>query len=277
MAYKTVLTVVRGEVAGSALDGAVAFAQAQDAHLDVLALGLDVSAPGLYYSGANAFVEQQSVNRAREEAEATEQAVRDALAGVAVRWSVAAGVAQVGTIQHFVGLQARFADMVVLPKPYGAGRSAADEAIVESALFDGHAPVLVLPDGAELRGARRPVIAWNQSAECLAAVRAALPLLSGAEVANIVIVDPPRHAADRSDPGGQLSQMIARHGARPEVSVIAATMPRIADVLARHCADREADLLVMGAYGHSRFREALLGGATRDMLEAAPLPVLMHH
>jgi nucleotide-binding universal stress UspA family protein len=94
---------------------------------------------------------------------------------------------------------------------------------------------------------------------------------------NIVVVDPPRHSADRSDPGGELSQMIARHGARPEVAVIAQTMPRTADVIGRHCEDVEADLLVMGAYGHSRFREALLGGATRDMLERAQIPVMMHH
>jgi len=54
-------------------------------------------------------------------------------------------------------------------------------------------------------------------------------------------------------------------------------MPRTADVIGRHCEDMQADLLVMGAYGHSRFREALLGGATRDMLERAEIPVMMHH
>ncbi len=111
----------------------------------------------------------------------------------------------------------------------------------------------------------------------MAAVRAALPLLTAAESVNIVIIDPPRHSSDRSDPGGQLSQMLARHGAKPEVSVIAQTMPRVSDVLGRHCEDTQADLLVMGAYGHSRFREALLGGATRDMLERAELPVFMSH
>jgi len=278
MAYKSILTVVMGgSVEGAALEGAVATAEQHDAHLEILALGVDVSTPGYYYAGANAMIEQQAVERAREEAAETEAAVRKAMEGRPVRWSVVTGVAQIGTIQHIVGGHARFSDLVVLPKPYGAGRNSSDEAVLEAALFTGHVPVLVLPDGLVPEKPRRVVIAWNESAEALAAIRSALPMIVPADIANIVIIDPPRHSADRSDPGGYLSQMLSRHGARPEVAVIAATMPKVGDVLARHCADREADLLVMGAYGHSRFREALLGGATRDILESAPLPVLMHH
>ena len=278
MAYKSILTVVTGgSLEGAALDGAVAMAEAQDAHLEVLAMGVDTSAPGYYYAGANAMIEQQAIDRARGEAQKTEDAVREALSGAPVRWSVVSGVAQIGTIQNLVGGHARFCDLVVLPRPYGEGRTAADEATLEAALFSGHVPVLVLPEGKALRSSGRVVVAWNMSAEAMSAVRAALPLLQEAEATNIVIVDPPRHSADRSDPGGQLSQMLARHGVKPEVSVIAQTMPRTAEVIARHCDDQQADLLVMGAYGHSRFREALLGGATRDTLESCDIPVLMSH
>jgi nucleotide-binding universal stress UspA family protein len=71
--------------------------------------------------------------------------------------------------------------------------------------------------------------------------------------------------------------MLVRHGVKAEVTVLARTMPKISDVLARHCRDVDADLLVMGAYSHSRFREAILGGATRNMLEAAEIPVFMAH
>ncbi len=120
-------------------------------------------------------------------------------------------------------------------------------------------------------------MAWNESVEALAAIRAAMPLLEAAELVNIAIIDPPSHAPDRSDPGGALAEMLARHGITADVSVIARTMPRISDVLARHAADQEADMLVMGAYGHSRLREAILGGATRNMLEQADRPVLMAH
>lgn len=278
MAYKSVLTVAIGpSLDGAALGGAQAFAAARDAHLEVLVLGLDTSTPAYYYAGANALIEQQAIERARDDAAAAVTAVEDALQGSPVRWSVLSGIAQIGTIAQLVGHYARYSDLVILPKPYGEGRHAADEAVLEAALFTGGVPVLILPGGAPLPAVRTAVAAWNESAEAMAAIRSGLPLLAEAEHTNIVIVDPPRHAPDRSDPGGRLSQMLARHGVRPEVSVIAATMPRMGDVLARHCDDKNADLLVMGAYGHSRFREALLGGATRDMLEAADLPVLMHH
>jgi len=121
------------------------------------------------------------------------------------------------------------------------------------------------------------VLAWNQSREALVAARRAMPFLKRAEMVQIVVIDPPAHGPERSDPGGQLCQLLVRHGVRAEVSVLARTLPRISEVLARHARDVNADMLVMGAYGHSRFREAIMGGATRDMLENAQVPVFLAH
>ena len=70
---------------------------------------------------------------------------------------------------------------------------------------------------------------------------------------------------------------LRQHGVKAEVSVLAKSLPRVSDVLARQVRDLDADLLVMGAYGHSRFREAILGGATRNMLEQAEVPVFLAH
>ena len=278
LAYKSILTIITdGDLARSALEGAIAIAQAEDGHLDVLALGVDHSTPGYYYAGTNALIEQASLQRARDQAELLESTARDAMTNRQCRWSSDAAMAQVGTIQNLVGNRARFSDLVVLPKPYGEEKGVAEEAVLEAALFAGSAPVLVLPEGISLTKPKKVVLAWNQSAEAMDSIRAALPFMKAATMTNIVIVDPPRHGPDRSDPGGMLSQMLSRHGVRAEISVIAGTMPRTADVLARHCGDQQADLLVMGAYGHSRFREAIMGGATRDMLEAAQIPVLMSH
>ena len=64
---------------------------------------------------------------------------------------------------------------------------------------------------------------------------------------------------------------------RVEIDVLARTLPRVSDVLSRHAVDIQADMMVTGAYGHSRFREAVFGGATRDLLEHAALPVFMAH
>ena len=71
--------------------------------------------------------------------------------------------------------------------------------------------------------------------------------------------------------------MLSRHGIRAEVSILARTMPRVSDVMMRFATEHGCDLIVMGAYGHSRFRESILGGATRDLLERTEVPLLMSH
>lgn len=91
------------------------------------------------------------------------------------------------------------------------------------------------------------------------------------------MIDPAPHGPERSDPGGPLCQFLVRHGVKAEVTVLARSRPRIADVLAQHAMDIGADMMVMGACGHSRLREAVLGGATRDVLEHTTIQVLMAH
>lgn len=279
MAYKSILTIVTDAAAAKAqLETAVALARREDAHLDVLCMGVDRTQTGYYYAGATAFVQQETLDRAQDDARAVEAAVTTRLGNEDIRWAAETLVAQVGAIATVVGQRARFADVVVMGRPYGKGRGQELEAVIESALFEGQVPVLIVPDAYEgAAAARRVVVAWNQSSEALSAIRKALPVLKAADLVDITIIDPPAHGPERSDPGGQLSQMLARHGVHAEVSVLAKTMPRVSDVLNRHVRDTEADLVVMGAYGHSRFREAILGGATRNMLELAEVPVLMAH
>ncbi|WP_372837658.1 universal stress protein [Phaeovulum sp.] len=279
MSYKSIFTIVTDSaLAASQIDIAVAVARREDAHLEVLCLGVDRTQTGYYYAGATAFIHQETIERAEEEAKTAEAWVRERLEPEDLRWSAESAVAQLGAIGSLIGARARFADLVVLAKPYGEGRTQDAESIIEAALFDSQAPVMVIPDHVKELGAmRRIVVAWNQSTEALTAVRAALPILRAADLVDITIIDPPSHGPERSDPGGQLSQMLARHGIKAEVSVLARTMPRVSDVINRHVRESNADMVVMGAYGHSRFREAILGGATRHMLEMAEVPVFMSH
>ena len=281
MAYKSILTVLTTAAdAALAIGSAARLARAQDAHLDILVLGVDRTQLGYSYIGTGAVLMEVALERAETEARETEAAVRAALAAEAdgLRWGLEAAVTQLGALTELVAQRARFADIVVLARPYGPGKGNESEAVVEAALFEGRVPVLVLPEsGLATATPRRVVLAWNQSAEALTAARQALPLLKAADTVDITVVDPPPHGPERSDPGGMLCQMLVRHGAHAEVSVLARSMPRISEVLARHITDVNADLLVMGAYGHSRFREAILGGATRNMLEKAQVPVLMAH
>ena len=281
MAYKSLLTVACSpEGALGTVTAAAQIATAMDAHLDALALGVDRTQIGYSYVGSGAVVIAAAMDRAEAEAREAEAALNAAIGAQApaLRSSVESVVTQLGALTDVVAARARYSDLVVLPLPYGKGRGVEDEAITEAALFEGMAPVLVVPpEGIATAQPKRIVVAWNQSREALVAARRSMPFLKRADMVQIVVVDPPAHGPERSDPGGQLCQLLVRHGVRAEVSVLARTLPRISEVLARHVRDVDADLMVMGAYGHSRFREAIMGGATRDMLENAQVPVFLAH
>ncbi len=279
MDYKTILCVsTDSEKSSAPLAQAMALAETHDAHLDVLALGVDRSQTGYFYAGADAIMMQEMLKRAHEEAEQIQKSTEATLNNSDLRWSCDTGVAQIADLGRHVAARARFSDLVVLPQPYGENCGNELEPTLEAALFDGQTPVLMVPDDcAVLRSPKTVNIAWNESSEALVAARAAMPFLKAADTVHVVVVDPPSHGPNRSDPGGMLSQYLARHGVSAQVDVLSKTQPRVSDVLLRHATDTDADLMVMGAYGHSRFREAILGGATRNMLEQAKLPVFLAH
>jgi nucleotide-binding universal stress UspA family protein len=281
MAYKSILTVATSaEKVPATLRAAAALCTKLDAHLSILALGVDSLQVGYSYVGASAGLMQVALEQVEDSARAIEADVRVALAAepATLRWDVETAITQLGALTEIVAQKARFADLMVLPKPYGHRIGPEAEAVVEAALFEGQAPVLVLPDaGLGPMPIDRVVIAWNQSREAMVAARRAMPFLRVAKSVTIVVIDPSNHGVERADPGGALCQMLVRQGVRAEVSVLSRSLPRISDVLTRKVMDLDAGLLVMGAYGHSRFREAVMGGATRTMLEQTTVPVLMAH
>jgi nucleotide-binding universal stress UspA family protein len=279
MSFRSITAFIHNaDTDAKALGSAAAIAQARDAHLTAICLGLDRTNPGAYYAGASAIALQETMVRAQEEAAANEKAAEAALGVWSIPFETQNIVAQIGALGPVVAERAQMSDLIVLPQPYGADRRVEDVVIAEAALFRTRVPVLVLPDGDPADVAPgNVVIAWNESPQALAAVRGAMPFLKAAENVDIAIIDPPVHGADRSDPGGALAAMLSRHGVRANVTVLAKTMSRVSDVIGRHLEDKSADMLVMGAYGHSRFVEAVLGGATRNLLEDAKVPVLMAH
>ncbi len=284
MAYKSLLTIVTDTaLVAQTLAPAIALARREDAHLEVLCLGVDLTQIGYYYPGSMAVVLQDDIARAEQVAAELQAQVNAQLAAEGLRFSVEAAMAQMGGLTELIARRARFTDLVILPKPYGKLAGAEADLLVEAALFQGGVPVLVVPatglpvaNGTVTLG-QDIVVAWNQSTEALVAIRAAMPLLCAARHVTIAIVDRSSQDPERSDPGGALAQMLARKGVHAEVEVLAKSLPRVTDVLNRLVRDRGSDLLVMGAYGHSRFRESVLGGATREMLELAEVPVFMAH
>lgn len=279
MAFKSLVTFLASEAEMDlALPAAQDFALRHDAHLTVVTMGIEMVAAGGFYMGASPMLITEALGRAQATAEALEGRAAARLRGAALRWATEPAIAPFGGIASLVGSRARHADLVIQARPYGRTALPVQEAAVEAALFEGQAAVLVVPEaGLGPAFGRHITVAWNESDEALAAVRRALPLLVAADQVTVVVVDPPPHGPERSDPGGRLTQWLARHGARAEVAVLARTLPRVSDVLLRHMTDTDSSLLVMGAYGHSRLREAILGGATRNVLQNAERPVFLAH
>lgn len=178
-----------------------------------------------------------------------------------------------GGSDHELIQSARYSDLAIV----GQRDEEGDRSRWLPLLLSSGSPTLVLPERWRARtfGAR-PIIAWNASREAHRAVREALPLLVRAQAVTIVIVDP--HVGDSGhgeEPGADVARYLARHGIQATVKQVAAANVDPAAVILECAAETDADLIVMGAYGHSRFTEFVLGGVTRTMLRRMPMPVLM--
>ena len=145
----------------------------------------------------------------------------------------------------------------------------------ESAFLTTGRPALIVPYiGAPPGPVRRAVVAWNASREAARAAHDALPFLVEAEHTTVLAIDPERsryHAGGRAHGASRTPRGAGRDGSLPSGGLT------IGDAILAYAADDGADLLVMGGYGHSRMREIVLGGATRQVLAQMPLPVLMSH
>lgn len=174
-------------------------------------------------------------------------------------------------------LQSRYADLVVTGQgDQGAAGGAAAGLLPQQLILHCPRPVLVVPPGSagQALGAQ-PLLAWDGGMAASRAVEAALPLLRRARLVTLAVYNPSQtYRAHGPQPGADLATYLARHGVRLDV-VVRETADDVGAALLALAAERGADLLVMGCYGHTRLRELLLGGATRTVLARARLPVLM--
>lgn len=171
---------------------------------------------------------------------------------------------------------ARLRDLTILPLPDGDSLS---HSYAETVIFGSGRPVLITPQEHGPAGDFRlstVVIAWDFSRPATRAVADALPILQKSKLVRIVIVANEK-AIDGSRSAEGLSKHLAHHGVEVTLDKVDAAGRGIGNVLEAYVASTKADLLVMGAYGHSRTREFILGGATKSILSRPPAPVLMSH
>jgi nucleotide-binding universal stress UspA family protein len=265
-----------GDKAGPASDFAVSAAAAFDAHLAGVAFLYDPIAP---LSGAG-YVPADVIDSQERENEAATKAAIDRFTAAAGRAGVTAEPLTLGTTFGGVGEQfgrlARHFDLSIVGQA-NPETSGIEEIVAEAALFESGRPLIVVPyiQKAPLT-LDKVMLCWDGSRAAARAAADAIPLLERAGKVEIVIVTKERGKQDEIA-GVDLAAHLARHGLNVEVKRTSLGDIDVADVLLSHAADSGADFVVMGGYGHSRLREFVLGGATRSILRAMTVPVLMSH
>lgn len=185
--------------------------------------------------------------------------------------------AEVGLGSDAIAAHARVADLIVVTRSKHNMRARRE--LVEDVLFKSGRPLLVLPPSSRrAQKWERILIAWNAKPEAVRAIAGAMPLLQRAKCVRIVTVDAaPKSIGPAETPGRELAAYLACHDIRAEVSNLDGLGREHARAIADAALDFDADLIVMGAYGHSRVREMVLGGVTHELLADAHTALLLAH
>ena len=212
-------------------------------------------------------------------AEAALKSFREAAERSGVAYETRTDHALDTTLARVVSMHARYADLVVLGQVNPDEPPYVGHHLPEQVVLSSGRPVLLVPYiGVSATLGRRVVVAWDASREAARAVSDAMPILERADSVHVVVIGPESTPLGHGEvPGADIGAHLARHSVKVEVERVVAGELSVGNALLSHIADRGADLLVMGAYAHSRVRELVLAGATRTILESMTLPVLMAH
>jgi nucleotide-binding universal stress UspA family protein len=280
--FKDILVPIlsrRGDM--DALNAGVALAESEDARLTVLqlvylpttfssnwALARDVASGDIYRK----LREEGEVNVARLKSRLETEPVRTEIRLVESSWPDAS---------QTVAEQAYRTDLTVTSGALGDKPDSGVVHVFLASLFlASGGPVLVVPPSHSVAAPpRRIMVAWWPSREATRAVRDAMPLLQKAEVVDLVLVR--ATGGPVSDPSEQpvdsIVEHLAQHGVTAKLIVREPGRHAISTILLEHARESKAELLIAGGYGHSRLRESVLGGVTRELLISATIPVLYSH
>jgi len=246
-------------------------------HLTGLALAYDPITPA--YSMAAPIptdfmvsAREQAMEDAKKAAAGFEEIARVAALSVETHVSdVLIGDGFGGVIDH-----AKLSDLVIVGQDNPDQREPLREVLTEAVMFQAEVPTLLVPHAgpAEFKS-DHAVIAWNGGTTAARAVRSAMPLLKMSKKVTVIIVEGGRKRTEIA--GADLATYLARHDLDVTIRTVTRTPSGIGQTIIDFAGDEGADWMVMGAYGHSRLREFILGGTTARILKSMPLPVLMAH
>jgi nucleotide-binding universal stress UspA family protein len=274
MSIKSIVALADGADLHSVFSAAVALTARLSGRLDVLHIKADP------YDMIPIGVEGMTGDMIDEITEAAKKGIEDRRArakaeydrvcppsGQSVHWKEV-----VGRPARMLSIASRFADLLVLAQPEKESAPTLHEA-VDTAMFETRRPLVLIPSGVFSVIGNRIMIAWNGSTQAAVAVTAALPLLHLAGQVDIVQIGD----IDKDAPASELALYLALYGIKSQTHAIDLGIRDIGGALIDAAERFDSDLIVMGAYGHSRFRERILGGATRGLLANSPWPIFMMH
>ena len=263
----------------SAVDEAVAFAAAVGARISAIACEVKIQAPGNVLAGAVLDVAALVAAEAKKSA-TNAKTLLTAFQDAAEK----RGVFQDRILERCLTSEApgvlveyaRLRDLTIVPVPVG---DYFDQWYAEAIIFGSGHPTLILPHTRKRAGAFAldvVAVAWDFSRPAARAVADALPLLEKAKKVHVLTVANEKVIESRR-PTTEFAKYLGRHGVDVVLDTVDAADRRIGDILESYVTSCNADMLVMGAYGHSRIREFILGGATKSMLSRPPLPIFLSH
>ncbi|MDP9195552.1 MAG: universal stress protein [Pseudomonadota bacterium] len=271
-----------GSPAMEALSAGLTLAGAGDGHVTVAAVAADLSSSVLATAGSAdaSFLLVDAVEKTRKEAEDAATALAEAATVAAqksgVRFDVRRLVVGVDVIPDTIALHARYADLAVIG--HAPDRVRATVPLIEAVVFRSGRPALVVPEGVMMTAMpRRVLVAWDAGRESARALNDALPLLEKAEKITVLTVGGGGKPGYGDLPGADIALHLARHGLEVETVHEKDTAEFPEQVMLRKAREGKYDLVVMGAWGHSRLRQWILGGVTRAILQGMTTPVFMAH
>jgi nucleotide-binding universal stress UspA family protein len=219
-------------------------------------------------------VTEKALSRAR--VTAAEYQTQAESAGVSMQIHVVEGAVIPMLREH-----SKYADLLVLGQDNPQDPDNASYGLADALLFEGACPCLVVPHTGKLAvPGKRVLVTWNASRESARALRAALPLLKSAETVVVLSSEPDTTANDLAEghPHAEaLARFLQSHGIESISGGLGDPDADPGDAISGQAAEMNADLIVMGGYGHTRLREIILGGVTRDLLKRAPTCLLLAH
>lgn len=277
MAFRDILVVLTSypePTPVSVVEEAVAVASLLGAHIAALSCEMHVQVPGHFMSGAVVGlpgVVAGEAAKSRRNAQDLLAAFDAAAAKAGVSRESVLAKCQTFEVPELLVEYARLRDLTIMPEQN-------DRWYAEAVMFGSGRPTLILPQKPRSRPFElgTVAVAWDFSRAAARAVSDAMPLLEKARRVRVVTVLNEKRL-DRKHSAEELSKNLSRHGIDVVLDEVDAKGRPIGAALEAYVASHEVDLLVMGAYGHSRLREFVLGGATDSLLSKPPLPILFSH